>query len=205
MEQQANRISRNDLLELDMLARVALVYCVRKIVENDLNEYPIENDLMMESKIVLDSIMIDLATGKVEPTLSLANRIWRMVFDLSVGLEIYSKKSCAEQPHRLAIMHECAKFLYNTILAIQSQSLPSSVYIARSLDSIESMMKIIHCLDSHNKSGLIDRVEFIYQNIWQITKSEKAEPTTPIPREVIENQLNIPLPVPKRKMQLLIK
>lgn len=130
MEQQANRISRNDLLELDMLARVALVYCVRKIVENDLNEYPIENDLMMESKIVLDSIMIDLATGKVEPTLSLANRIWRMVFDLSVGLEIYSKKSCAEQPHRLAIMHECAKFLYNTILAIQSQSLPSSVYIA---------------------------------------------------------------------------
>lgn len=102
-------------------------------------------------------------------------------------------------------MHECAKFLYNTILAIQSQSLPSSVYIARSLDSIESMMKIIHCLDSHNKSGLIDRVEFIYQNIWQITKSEKAEPTTPIPREVIENQLNIPLPVPKRKMQLLIK
>ncbi len=92
MEQQANRISRNDLLELDMLARVALVYCVRKIVENDLNEYPIENDLMMESKIVLDSIMIDLATGKVEPTLSLANRIWRMVFDLSVGLEIYTKK-----------------------------------------------------------------------------------------------------------------
>lgn len=205
MEQQANRISRDDLLELDMLARVAFVYCIRRCVEQWVDEYSTENDLTIEFKIVLDSIMIDLATGKVEPTLSLANRIWRMVFDLSVGLEIYSKKSCAEQPHRLAIMHECAKFLYNTILAIQSQSLPSSIYIARSLDSIESMMKIIHCVDSHSKSGLIDRVEFIYRNIRQIAKSEKLEQTPPIPRELIENQLNIPLPVPKRKMQLLIK
>lgn len=187
--QQINTISRNDLSELDVHSRVAFVYCVHRLFEKKLNEYTIENDSLLETKNVLESLMKDLATGKIQPTLRLANKIWRIVFDLSVGVDIAKKKGEIEEYNYYLTMHECAKFLYNTVLAIQSQTLPNSIYMARALDANEALLQSIDLNDTNQKLNFNEKIEQIYQTIQNISENRKNSSEKSIPIDVLDFEI----------------
>ncbi len=187
---QIDGISRPDLLELSILDRVAFVYCIRKWFENELNDYLSVYDFNNLTIDKLDSILIHLATGEIQPTLPLANQVWKLVFDLSIEAEVASKGSKRDEYNRLIISCECAKFLYNTILAIQSQSLPSSIYIARSLDALENVLKSIEQYDFDKKIEFQQRIRSIYQKIHHRDKTVKTNLLIPISTDFLKSKFN---------------
>jgi hypothetical protein len=155
------RITHSDWAQLSFINRVSIVFLIwRKIEEINQNFGVIDDkDFIRDSQLIHETLENILSKEKPIKA-GLANKFWKIVFDYSIKVKNSSNNESQDDSlyHNLVrIIHECSTFVYQTILAFQSKGLPNSIYLARSIESLEriyndiSRSRISEFLDLQNK------------------------------------------------------
>ncbi len=131
-----NKFTRANLERIPCCARIALMARLLFWVRHDLLENNPELELKWKKLFEKMQLTLDgLASGSIQANLTLANEIWSIAFDISVGAKVAAINGDDEYHRDFEAIHACATFLYNTILALQTHGVPKTLYLARGVDT----------------------------------------------------------------------
>lgn len=203
-------LSRSELAQLPILARVAFLSKFEGWLGHCSLSGGFGNEMNLEQDTRLVwSVLKDLASGKIEANLGLANKIWKAVFNLSIGVKIASTTRDNEDLVYLRVVHACATFLYNSILAIQSHSTPKSMFVARSLDAAGLVLEAIYETSVH-RDFPIQKIHDVYYHLQERATIEEWSDETIIPGllsnadEEVATSKPEPLKTPTRRLRMTI-